>query len=220
MPRDKSRHPLQHADYVKLPIKPQGDGLKTLLKYKRGLEIFGIWCLLLEKTTEQKPENRGKLLNHKDEPATPEEIAMGISLEKKVKLVSYALSVLSAMDWVNCAPSAQDCGESAPLSEVKRSEVKRSEVKNKVKHLDFVFLTNEEYQKLINRFGKEATDSLIEDLDTGIDSKGYKYTNHYKTIINWAKRAKKSTSTQKPHKPTTELMAEYNRQKAEGNPKK
>jgi len=126
MPRDKSRHPLVHANYVKMPANPRGDGIQTLLKYKRGLEVFAIWCLLLEKTTLQNPENRGKLLNHKDEPATPAEIALGISLEGRVKLVEYALSVLVAMNWVICVPNAGSCGENASPSVVEWSVVECS----------------------------------------------------------------------------------------------
>jgi phage replication O-like protein O len=48
-----------------------------------------------------------------------------------------------------------------------------------------VLLTEEEYQKLIERFGAEKTDRLIEDLSFGIKSKGYKYKDHYATILNW-----------------------------------
>lgn len=108
-PYDKSGGELKHPDFVKLPVKPTGEGLQELLEYRRGLEIFGIWCLLLEKTTaEKKPENRGKLLNHRELPATPYEIAKGISLKKKGKLVSYALSVLSTIGWLNSEETSED----------------------------------------------------------------------------------------------------------------
>lgn len=197
MPRDKSRHPLLHADYVKMPVNPQGDGLKTLLKYKRGLEVFGIWCLLLEKATDVKPENRGKLLNHKDEVATPTEIALGISLEKQIKLVTYALSVLVEMGWVKCVKDAEKCGESAPLSVVKCSEVKCSEVKEKMRHLEFVFLTPAEHDKLVEKLGIERTASWIEELNNAIGSKGYKYKSHYHTILNWQRRYEKKNETAK-----------------------
>ena len=194
MPRDKSRHPLVHAEYVKLPINPRGDGLQTLLKHKRGLEVFAIWCLLLEKTTAQKPENRGKLLNHKDEPATPAEIAMGISLERQIKLVIYALSVLVEMGWVKQERGAGICGESAPLSVVKCSEVKCS-VKNT--YLEFVKLTKEEHRKLVEKFGEEGTEQRIAALNDYVGSKGKKYTSHYHTILSWERRDKASTGSRK-----------------------
>ncbi len=99
-PYDKSGGELKSADWVKLPAKPRGEGLAELLKYNRGLQVFAIWCLLLEKTTNEKPENRGKLLNHKEQPATVKEIASGISLSSKVKLVEYALGVLVSIGWL------------------------------------------------------------------------------------------------------------------------
>jgi len=99
-PTNKSGGELKNADYVKLPVNPKGDGLQALLEHKKGLEVFGIWCLLLEKTTAQKPETRGKLLNHQDDPASFAEIAKSISLKGRENLVEYALNLLVAMGWV------------------------------------------------------------------------------------------------------------------------
>jgi len=100
-PYDKSGGELRNPEWVKMPCKPKGDGLQTLLEYPRGLEIFGIWCLILQKTTkEKKPENRGKLLNHRELPASIPEIAKSISLGSKIKLVNNAISVLVEMGWV------------------------------------------------------------------------------------------------------------------------
>jgi len=100
-PYDKACRELVSPNFVKLPIKPKGDGLQALLRYKRGLEVFGVWGLLLEKATAEKlPENRGKLLNYKGEPASIDEIAKSISLDRKVPFVEYALSVLVEMGWV------------------------------------------------------------------------------------------------------------------------
>lgn len=213
-PYDKSGGELKRPDFVKLPVKPKGDGLQLLLEQKRGLEVFAIWCLLLEKTTAEKPPNRGKLLNHLDAPASVEEIARSISLKSRANLVGYALNLLTTIGWVIRTNNAEESSGKLPFK-VSKVKVSKPKDKDKVKHLDFVFLTEVEYQKLIDRFGKEATDSLIEDLDTAIDSKGYKCTNHYKTIIAWAKRAGKSDK-KKPRKPSAELIAEYERQKSEG----
>jgi len=51
-----------------------------------------------------------------------------------------------------------------------------------------VKLTEEEKTKLQDKFGPSATDSLIEELSEGIASKGYRYKDHYATILNWARR--------------------------------
>jgi len=51
-----------------------------------------------------------------------------------------------------------------------------------------VNLTEEEIQKLNTRFGDKTTQELIESLSEGIASKGYKYKDHYATILSWARR--------------------------------
>lgn len=51
-----------------------------------------------------------------------------------------------------------------------------------------VKLTQEEYSKLVERFGEKNTQLLIFELDTYIASKGAKYQSHYATLLNWAKR--------------------------------
>lgn len=51
-----------------------------------------------------------------------------------------------------------------------------------------VTLSDEEYAKLVERFGEPNTQILIGELDTGIASKGYKYRSHYATILNWTRR--------------------------------
>ena len=56
----------------------------------------------------------------------------------------------------------------------------------KDKYMDFVFLTKEEYNKLITRFGKDKSQGLIERLNNYVGSKGKKYQSHYHTILTWA----------------------------------
>ncbi len=55
-------------------------------------------------------------------------------------------------------------------------------------YMDFVKLTDEEYSKLIETYGQQATDKLLDNLNNYIGSKGDKYKSHYFTILNWAKR--------------------------------
>lgn len=111
-PYDKSGGELANPSWVKMPAKPKGEGLCALLEHKRGLEVFAVWGLLLQKTTiEKKPENRGKLLNHREQPATVSEIAKGISLKGKEKLVEYALSILTTIGWLNCDSEQKDNSE-------------------------------------------------------------------------------------------------------------
>jgi hypothetical protein len=188
-PYDKSGGELKNADWVKLPAKPKGDGLQSLLEYPRGLEIFAIWCLLLEKTTsETKPENRGKLLNHKDQPATISEIAKSISLPTRVKLVENAISALVEIGWVKSEQTSGEAEQCSSKSSVVKSRVEKGK-SSKFRFLQFVFLTKDEHQKLIERFGQKATDKLIDNLDFYIENnkKGRDpYTNHYRTLCKWA----------------------------------
>jgi len=197
-PYDKAGRELVYATWVKLPAKPKGDGLQTLLEKKRGLEVFGIWCLLLEKTTnEKKAKNRGLLLNHQEQPATIPEIAKGISLGNKARLVEYALTALVEMGWVkNDGQCEHD--EDTVSTEVRKSPEQSSVEKSSVeksKYMDCVLLTPEQYQKLIDQFGEKATKEKIEALNNYIESKGRKYKSHYHTILNWSRKDPPSGET-------------------------
>ncbi len=52
-------------------------------------------------------------------------------------------------------------------------------------------MTQEEHQKLIEKFGEAGTRDRVENLSLYIASKGDKYKNHYATILAWEKRDKK-----------------------------
>ena len=54
--------------------------------------------------------------------------------------------------------------------------------------LDCVKLTEEEYKKLLEKFGEAETKKKIQELNDAIMSKGYKYKSHYHTILNWHRR--------------------------------
>jgi len=54
----------------------------------------------------------------------------------------------------------------------------------KARHLDFVFLTPDEYSKLKADLNGKA-EEMIARLNDYIGSKGVKYKSHYHTILNW-----------------------------------
>lgn len=188
-PYDKSGRDVVNATWVKLPCKPKGDGLERLLEHKRGLEFFAIWCLLLEKTTLEKPENRGKLLNHRGEPASFEELAKSISLKKKAKLVEAAISALVGLGWIKGDIVSHSKGTSRPLIVIRSDNDNDND---KDKYGEFVFLSKDEHQKLVEKFGITGTKQRIEDLNLGIGSKGYKYKSHYCTILVWDRKNSKA----------------------------
>lgn len=105
-------------------------------------------------------------------------------------------------------PTPEDYGERGrtPLK-VKGKESKTKESK----YGEFVFLSTDEYKKLVEQFGEQQAKLLIEELDDAIGSKGYKYRSHYRTILNWYRRKHPPP----PPKPTEEEVATAAQKKRE-----
>lgn len=81
-------------------------------------------------------------------------------------------------------------------------------VKKKYGEFKNVSLSDEEYQKLNDKFNHK-TDELIENLSSGIESKGYKYKNHYATILNWERRDKEKTDGRSNKNKARKLPTKY-----------
>ena len=60
-----------------------------------------------------------------------------------------------------------------------------------------VQLDGKEKNKLIKRFGEQGFSDRVEQLSCGIKSRGYRYKNHYATILNWDHREKRTQATTK-----------------------
>lgn len=60
--------------------------------------------------------------------------------------------------------------------------------KDKNKYMDFVFLSDDEYKKLVAKFGENFVQEKIAALNDYIGSKGTRYKSHYHTILNWMRR--------------------------------
>ena len=58
----------------------------------------------------------------------------------------------------------------------------------KKRFFEFVFLDENEYEKLKEKFGNEKADELIQRLNDYIGSKGKKYKSHYHTILTWERK--------------------------------
>lgn len=82
---------------------------------------------------------------------------------------------------------------------------------SKTRFLEFVFLTQEEHQKLINQFGENKTREKIEALNLYLGSNGKKYKSHYHTILNWDRmeKEKKSLKPREPSGPPLKGPPEY-----------
>jgi len=137
-PKNSSGGELKNANYVKMPVKPRGKGLMALLKRSKGLEVFGVWGLLLQAATETtKPKMRGKFLNHKDQPANIEEIAEAISLGRQVSKVKFALGVLCEMGWIKHTGNTDELQNSSVLntdntpSKISKDKISKDKISRK-----------------------------------------------------------------------------------------
>jgi len=135
------------------------------------------WQKLAEQPTAELAEQATKV----SEPANlndPEKLA-----DRKLKL---------AVTQPKLAEQATKA--SSPLDTQKEDTIQKKLYKRKYGEFNNVLLTDEEYQKLKDRFAQE-TDNLIKELSIGIESKGYKYKSHYATILNWHRRHKEAHAT-------------------------
>ena len=78
---------------------------------------------------------------------------------------------------------------SSPLDTQKEDTIQKKLSKRKYGEFENVLLTDEEHQKLKDKFGNEA-EGLIGQLSTYLASRGKHYKSHYATILNWQCRGK------------------------------
>lgn len=76
------------------------------------------------------------------------------------------------------APASANSGESKPKKPKKSAPEKK-------RYADFVTLTEEEYNKLVEQYGTEAVKWCIQKLDNYKGSTGKKYASDYRTILSW-----------------------------------
>ncbi len=70
----------------------------------------------------------------------------------------------------------------------KVNEIKKEMYKEKYGELKNVYLTDEEYQKLVERYGRENTEEYIERVGLYIPEKKKDYSSHYLTILRWFRK--------------------------------
>lgn len=75
-------------------------------------------------------------------------------------------------------------------------EKEKSIKKEKFGEFQNVLLTTEEYQKLVNRFGEDATKAQIEACSQWMKSKGTQRKDHYATLLGFFARDKEKQSQQ------------------------
>ena len=67
---------------------------------------------------------------------------------------------------------------------------KKSGEKKNYGEYGHVKLTDEQMEKLIDKFGEKRTNEMIEKMDTYVEGTGKKYKNYYSTALNWFKKEK------------------------------
>lgn len=72
-----------------------------------------------------------------------------------------------------------------PPPELTPQQKEKDEKAKKHKYGEFVTMTRDEYAKLCEKYGEDATRDMIEILDNYIGSKGKRYKSHYRTILSW-----------------------------------
>lgn len=76
------------------------------------------------------------------------------------------------------------------------NEIKNNNIKRKF--LDFVMMSNEENNKLLESYWNRNVKIFIERLNNYIGSTGKRYKSHYFTILNWMKKEQIKSYTDKP----------------------
>lgn len=65
------------------------------------------------------------------------------------------------------------------------NKVNNTKEKEKIKYADLVFMTQDEHQKLVEKYGEILTRKFIEKLDNSKGAHGYKYKSDYKAVLTW-----------------------------------
>jgi hypothetical protein len=88
--------------------------------------------------------------------------------------------------WSNAKAMPTQCEGNA----IKQNKIKDIKKINKRKFGEFqnVLLTDDEYQKLLDKLGESNVSRLIESLSEYIASKGKRYKSHYATLLGFARR--------------------------------
>ncbi len=79
-------------------------------------------------------------------------------------------------------------GDNTDITKVSKGKVSKGKESTKNTYMEFVFLTDEEHEKLVRLFSEQGTKDRIAALNDYIGSKGKKYKSHYHTILTWDRK--------------------------------
>ncbi len=107
-------------------------------------------------------------------------------------------SIVTVSNWTEYQQDEQQVNNRRTTDEQQMNtdkNVKNDKTGKKV-YGEFVWLTEDEYQKLVERLGQAQTNDYIERLNNYIGSKGKKYKSHYHTILSWVRKDEGGRSEQ------------------------
>lgn len=87
-----------------------------------------------------------------------------------------------------CLPNGNQMATQVRLGKVRIGKDTVGEARSVFGELKNVRLSTDEYDKLTERYGRSATNKLIDELSTYIPNAKTTYKDHYATLLNWAKR--------------------------------
>ena len=147
---------------------------------------------------------RGKIIGFQKDWEKWQELAeqstLGIKLAEQPTLVENKSKQNSQQKLAISSTrlAEQSTKVSSPVVTQKKKETitketiqKKRVPKKKHYYFDNIQLTEEEYQKLVGRFGEAGTKDRLENLSLYKRSKGKRYASDYATVLAWEKRDKK-----------------------------
>lgn len=119
------------------------------------------------------------------------------SLSKSGEGSSQKLRQIQSTSQSNSQSTSQSVfiGAQAPGQETPPAKTKKEKPpKHKFGEFGNVLLTDDEYQKLVDKLGKEKADAVIKNYSEIKEMKGYKYNSDYMALLKWGINAYESQS--------------------------
>ena len=95
----------------------------------------------------------------------------------------------------NTPVTTQQQPSNIPVTTTKKD---KKEKNDKNTYAEFVKMTSDEYQKLVDVYGEEATKQMIDILDNYKGSKGKTYKDDYRAILSWVVKRYEEDKSKQP----------------------
>lgn len=171
---------------------------------------FNAFALQMQCTKEEAENFINDCINEFDLFASDDASFWSPSLLKRMKMRderSEQAKAAARARWEKSSESDADAyadgmrthsGRNA-LKERKVKEIKKENIKKKF--AEFVMMTEDEHQKLVDKHGERKVARMIEVLDNYKGANGKKYKSDYRAILNWVvKRVEEEGQRQPPPK--------------------